>query len=112
LKQNGKKVAMKIISHAWRTYKSRFVKCWRKKMNPFNTYKELREEDWERFVAKCESKDFVVKSEYMQWLRLQKSLITPTTAPVMLENRGSGNRRMTNWPKNVLIIHMRNSVDG
>jgi hypothetical protein len=77
LKQNGKKVAMKIISHAWRTYKSRFVKCWRKKMNPFNTYKELREEDWERFVAKCESKDFVVKSEYMQWLRLQNELDHP-----------------------------------
>jgi hypothetical protein len=26
LKQKGKKVAMKIISHAWRTYKSKLVK--------------------------------------------------------------------------------------
>jgi hypothetical protein len=53
LKQKEKKVSMKIISHAWRTYKSRLVKCWRNKTNPFNTYKNLREEDWERFVAKC-----------------------------------------------------------
>jgi hypothetical protein len=29
LKQKGKKVAMKIISHAWRTYKSKLVKIWR-----------------------------------------------------------------------------------
>jgi phage terminase small subunit len=30
LKHMGKKVAMKIISQAWRTYKSSLVKCWRK----------------------------------------------------------------------------------
>jgi hypothetical protein len=29
LKQKGKKVAMKIISHAWRSYKSRLVNIWR-----------------------------------------------------------------------------------
>jgi hypothetical protein len=45
LKQKAKNVAMKIISHAWRTYKSMFVKCWRNKMNPFDMYKDLREED-------------------------------------------------------------------
>jgi hypothetical protein len=45
LKQKGKKVAMKIISHAWRTYKSRLVKHWRNNMNAFSTYKDLREED-------------------------------------------------------------------
>jgi hypothetical protein len=45
LEQKGKNVAMKIISHAWRTYKSRLVKFWRNKTNPFNTYKDLREED-------------------------------------------------------------------
>jgi hypothetical protein len=53
LKQKGKKVAMKIISHDWRTYK------------------DLREEDCERFVAKCESEDFVANSQYMQRLRSQ-----------------------------------------
>jgi hypothetical protein len=41
----GKKVAMKIISHAWRSYKSKLVNIWRKKDNLFRTYKELREED-------------------------------------------------------------------
>jgi hypothetical protein len=45
LKQKGKKVAMKIISHAWRSYKSNLVNIWRKKDNLFRTYKELREED-------------------------------------------------------------------
>jgi hypothetical protein len=45
LNQKGKKVAMKITSHAWRSYKNRLVKLWRKKESPFSTYKELREED-------------------------------------------------------------------
>jgi hypothetical protein len=56
---------MKIISHTWRTYKSKLVKCWRNKMNPFNMYKDLREEDWEIFVAKCQLKDFVTNNRYM-----------------------------------------------
>jgi hypothetical protein len=70
LKQKGKKLAMKIISHAWRTYKSRLVKLWRKKESPFMTYKELGEEDWERFIAKYELENFAMNSQYqyMQWL--------------------------------------------
>jgi hypothetical protein len=40
----------------------------RKKESPFRTYKELREEDWARFVAKYESENFIVNSQYMQWL--------------------------------------------
>jgi hypothetical protein len=36
-KQKGKNAAMKIISHAWRTYKSRPLKCCRNKANAFNT---------------------------------------------------------------------------
>jgi hypothetical protein len=51
-----KKVAMKIISHAWRTYKSRLVKLWRKKESPFSTYKELREEDWAGFLQSANRK--------------------------------------------------------
>jgi hypothetical protein len=35
LKQKGKKVAMKIISYAWRTYKSNLVKIWRDQDTPF-----------------------------------------------------------------------------
>jgi hypothetical protein len=69
LKQNGKKIVMKIISHAWSSYKSKLVKLWRKNQSPFRTYKELREEDWARFVEKCESENFAVNSQYMQWLR-------------------------------------------
>jgi hypothetical protein len=65
---------MKIISHAWRSYKSKLVKIWRNQDSPFATYKDLSEEDWSRFVKKCESENFVVNSEYMQWLRSQNEL--------------------------------------
>jgi hypothetical protein len=41
LKQKGEKLAMKIISHAWRSYKSKLVKIWRNQDTPFNTYKDL-----------------------------------------------------------------------
>jgi hypothetical protein len=54
LKQKGKKVAMKIISYAWRTYKSKL----------------MTKEDWVRFVERCELEHFGTNSEYMQWLRL------------------------------------------
>jgi hypothetical protein len=45
LKQKGRKVAMKIISHAWRSYKSKLMKIWRNQDTPFATYKDLSEED-------------------------------------------------------------------
>jgi hypothetical protein len=35
LKQKGKKVAMKIISHALRSYKSKLMKIWRERDSPF-----------------------------------------------------------------------------
>jgi hypothetical protein len=35
---------------------------------PFDKYKDLSEEDYMRLVKKCESKNFVMNSEYMQWL--------------------------------------------
>jgi hypothetical protein len=69
LKQKGKKLAMKIISHAWRSYKSKLLKIWRNQDTPFNMYKDLSEEDWVRFVEKFKSENFAVNSEYMQWLR-------------------------------------------
>jgi hypothetical protein len=74
LKQKGKKVAMKIISHAWRSYKSKLMKIWREKDNPFVMYIELREEDWMRFIEKCELENFATNSQYMQWLRSQNEL--------------------------------------
>jgi hypothetical protein len=66
LKQKGNKLVMKIISHAWRSYKSKLVKIRRNQDTPFNTYKDLSEEDWTRFVEKFESKNFAMNSEYMQ----------------------------------------------
>jgi hypothetical protein len=37
-------------------------------------YKDLSEEDKARFVEKCDSENFVVNSEYMQWLRSKNEL--------------------------------------
>jgi hypothetical protein len=66
LKQKGKKVAMKIISHGWRRYKSKHVKIWRNQDIPFHKYKDVTKEDWIRFVEKCELEHFTVESQYMQ----------------------------------------------
>jgi hypothetical protein len=65
---------MKGISHSWRGYKNRLVTCLRKKQNPFEKFKDLKEEDWEKVVAKCESPEFVVNYEYMWQLRAQNEL--------------------------------------
>jgi hypothetical protein len=56
---------MKAISHSWRGYKNRLVMCLRKKQNPFEKFKDVKEEDWERFVSNGESPEFVANSEYM-----------------------------------------------
>jgi hypothetical protein len=45
LKQKGKKEAMKIISHAWRSYKTKLVKIWRSQDTPFHMYKDVTKED-------------------------------------------------------------------
>jgi hypothetical protein len=45
LKQKGKNVAMKIMSHAWRRYKSKLVNIWRDQDTPFHKYKYLSKED-------------------------------------------------------------------
>jgi Fe2+ transport system protein B len=74
LKQKGKNLAMKIISHAWRSYKSKLMKIWRNRDTLFYTYKDLSEEDWTRFVEKCESENFSVNNEYMKWLRSPSEL--------------------------------------
>jgi hypothetical protein len=67
LKGKGKRAAMKGISHSWRSYKNRLMTCLRKKQNPFKKFKDLKE-DWERFIAKCESLEFIANSEYMRQL--------------------------------------------
>jgi hypothetical protein len=65
LKQKGKKLTMNFISHACRSYKSKLVKIWRNQDTPFDTYKDLSEEDCVRFIEKCESENIAVNSEYM-----------------------------------------------
>jgi hypothetical protein len=45
LKQKGKRVAIKIISHAWRSYKSKLMKIWRDQDTRFDKYKDLSNED-------------------------------------------------------------------
>jgi hypothetical protein len=57
LKQKGKKLAIKIVSHTWRSYKSKLVKISRDRDTPFYKYKDLIKEDWVKFVEKCESQD-------------------------------------------------------
>jgi hypothetical protein len=74
LKQKGNKVAMKIIYHAWRSYKSKIVKIWRNHDIPFHKYKYVTKEDWARFVQKHELEHFATESQYMQWLRSQNEL--------------------------------------
>jgi hypothetical protein len=66
LKQNRKKVDMKIISHAWRSYKNKLVKIWRDRDTHFRKYKDLTKEDLARFVEKCKSENFDLNSQYMQ----------------------------------------------
>jgi hypothetical protein len=99
LKQKGKKVAMKMTYDAWRSYKSKLVNIWRNQDTPFRKYKDVTKEDWVRFIEKCGSDHTT-------------SLTTTLATLVMLENRGSGNKRMKDWPSKVLRIYMTNSVDG
>jgi hypothetical protein len=40
------------------------------------------------------------------------SLTTTLATPIMLKNRGSGNKRMKDWPNKVLRIYTTNSMDG
>jgi hypothetical protein len=68
MKQKGKKIAVKIISLAWRSYKSKLVKIWRDQDTLFRKYKDVTKEDWVRFVEKCESEQFATESLYLQWL--------------------------------------------
>jgi hypothetical protein len=44
-KKNGKKVATKNISHAWRSYKNKLVNIWRDQDTPFCKYKDVTKED-------------------------------------------------------------------
>jgi hypothetical protein len=113
LKQKGKKVAMKIISHAWRSYKSKLVKIWRNQDTSFRKYKDVTKEDWPRFVEECVNQSTLLRRvSTCSGSDHRTSLTTTSATLVMLENRGSGNKRMKDWPSKVLRIHTTNFVNG
>jgi hypothetical protein len=112
LKQKGKKVAMKIISHAWRSYKSKLMKIWRYQDTSFCKCKDVPIEDWARFIEKCESESTLPQRVSTCSGSDRRTILTTTPAtPVMLKNRGSGNKRMKDWPSKVLRIYTTNSMD-
>jgi hypothetical protein len=74
LRQKGEKIALKMICHAWKSYKSKLVKISRDEDTPFLKYKDLKEEDGARFVKKCELEHFAPSSQYMQWLQSQNEI--------------------------------------
>jgi hypothetical protein len=47
----------------------------------------------------------------MQWLRSQNELDNHLGNTGYAENRGSGNKRMKDWPNKILRIHTTDSVD-
>jgi hypothetical protein len=61
LKQKGKKISMKIISHAWRTYKSSLVKCWRNKMNSLQYIQRLDRRRLRKICCKVQIREFCWK---------------------------------------------------
>jgi hypothetical protein len=61
LKQKGKKISMKIISHAWRTYKSSLVKCWRNKMNSLQYIQRLDRRRLRKIFCKVQIREFCWK---------------------------------------------------
>jgi hypothetical protein len=44
------------------------VNIWRDQDTHLSKYKYLSKEDWARFVEKCKSKHFAMRSQYVQWL--------------------------------------------
>jgi hypothetical protein len=86
--------------------------CLKKKQNPFEKFKDLKEEDWERFVTKCESPEFVANSEYMRKLWAQNEPNHHLDNTEYAKNGENGNMRIRDWPSKVLRIHMTNSVEG
>jgi hypothetical protein len=106
LKQKGKKVAMKIISHAQRSYKSKLVKIWRNQDTPLHMYKDVIKD-----LSKSANQSTLLRRVSTRSDSDHRTrLATTSTPPVMLENRGSGNKRMKNWPSKVLRIHTTNSM--
>jgi hypothetical protein len=92
MKQKGKKLAMKIIFHAWRSYKSKLVKIWRNQDTPSlhtkiylkktgrDLLKSVNQRTLPRTVSTCSGSDH------------RTSLTTASATLVMPENKGGGNK--------------------
>ncbi|PVH64317.1 hypothetical protein PAHAL_2G236100 [Panicum hallii] len=74
LHDKATKHAMKIISKAWRSYKNKLLKCWKKKENPFDKYADLTKEAWDELVQKWNTPEFQQSSEYFRGLRARNEL--------------------------------------
>jgi hypothetical protein len=97
LKQKGKKLAMRIISDAWRSYKSKLVKIWWNQDTPLlhtkicpkkigrDLLKSANQRTLPWTVSTCSGSDH------------RMSLTTTSATPVMPENKGGGNKRMKDW---------------
>jgi hypothetical protein len=48
----------------------------------------------------------------MQWLRSKNELDHHLGNTGYAENRGSGNKRMKDWPSKILRIHSKKFIDG
>jgi hypothetical protein len=103
---------MKIISQAWRTYKSKLVKCWRNKLNSFNHTKSWEKKTGKDLFQSANRRTLPWTVSTCSSSDRRTSLTTTSATLVILENRGSGNKSMTDWPNKVLRIHMTNFVDG
>jgi hypothetical protein len=112
LKQMRKKVALKIISHTRWSYMCKFVKIWRDQDTPFCKYKDVTKEHWAKFVESANQSSLPLRVSTCSGFDHRMSLTTTSATPIMPKNRGSGNKRMEDWPSKVLRIHTINSMDG
>jgi hypothetical protein len=91
---------MMIISHAWRSYKSKLVKICRNQDTHLRKYKDVNQSTLLRRVSTCGGSD------------RRTNLTTTSATLVMLENRGSDNKGMKDWSSKVLKIRTTNSMDS
>jgi hypothetical protein len=82
-----------------RTPLSVSTKMWQKKTGR-DLLKSVNQSTLPRRVSTCSGSN------------CRTSLTTTLATLVMLENTGSGNKKMKDWPSKVLRIHTTNSMDG
>jgi hypothetical protein len=100
---------MKIIAHAWRSYKSKLVKT----RTPLSVSTKMWQKKTRRDLLKSVNQCTLLWSVSTCSVFDQRMSLTTTSAtPVMMENRESGNKKMKDWPSKVLRIYTTNYMDG